>query len=156
MPNYHPIDYKSENTLKQLLARSRYLLFKSPDKWTASQKLRAGILFENDPDLQKAYSLTSCLRMICAKITIKGDARLSLTQGYDRVEKVGFRSFNTIAGIIYEHYNEILFFSNLSTNGSTKSFNAKIETFRAYLKGVVDIKNFFYRLTIRLVHKFHA
>jgi transposase len=29
------------NTLKQLLARSRYLLFKHPGKWTATQKERA-------------------------------------------------------------------------------------------------------------------
>jgi transposase len=31
------------DSLKQLLARSRYLLFKSPDKWTAKQKVRSKI-----------------------------------------------------------------------------------------------------------------
>lgn len=34
------------NPLKLLLARSRYLLFKSKDKWTASQRYRSEILFE--------------------------------------------------------------------------------------------------------------
>ena len=36
----------SGDTHKQLLARSRYLLFKSADKWTESQRQRAEVLFE--------------------------------------------------------------------------------------------------------------
>ena len=34
------------------LARSRYLLFKAPGKWTDSQKRRAGILFKQFPDIK--------------------------------------------------------------------------------------------------------
>ena len=45
------------DTRKQLLARSRYLLFKSADKWTDKQKHRAKLLFELYPDIKKAYSL---------------------------------------------------------------------------------------------------
>ncbi|MCS2228805.1 transposase [Bacteroides fragilis] len=41
-----------EDTLRQLLARSRYLLFKAPGKWTDSQKRRAGILFKQFPDIK--------------------------------------------------------------------------------------------------------
>ena len=60
----------------------------------------------------------------------------------------GFKSFNTIAGTIYEHYDEILnFFVNRSTNASAESFNAKIKAFRASLRGVIDIKFFLFRLT---------
>jgi transposase len=146
--NYHPTVYKNGDTPKQLLARSRYLLFKSSEKWTNSQKQRAEILFENYPDLQQAYSLTHSLRMIYNKNTIKDAARLSLAQWYDKVEKSGFKSFNTIAGTIYEHYDEILnFFVNRSTNASAESFNAKIKAFRASLRGVIDIKFFLFRLT---------
>lgn len=43
---YRPFTYANRDTRKQLLARSRYLLFKSSDKWTDSQKERASILFE--------------------------------------------------------------------------------------------------------------
>ncbi|ANQ59928.1 hypothetical protein BF638R_1423 [Bacteroides fragilis 638R] len=35
-----------------MLARSRYLLFKVPGKWTDSQKRRAGILFKQFPDIK--------------------------------------------------------------------------------------------------------
>jgi len=38
---YVPIFFENGDTRKQLLARSRYLLFKSPDKWSDSQKKRA-------------------------------------------------------------------------------------------------------------------
>jgi len=64
------------------------------------------------------------------------------------VGEYGFKSFNMIAGTIYEHYNEILnFFINSSTKASDESFNAKIKAFRASLRGVIDIKFFLFRLT---------
>ncbi|RLT75351.1 DDE transposase, partial [bacterium J10(2018)] len=43
------------DTLKELLARGRYALFKSPEKWTVSQRQRAGMLFRLYPDLKEAY-----------------------------------------------------------------------------------------------------
>ena len=145
---YQPVLFRNGDTAKQLLARSRYLLFKSPEKWTESQKLRSEILFEQYPDLQLGYSLTHSLRMIYAKNTIKDAARLSLARWYNKVSESGFKSFNTIAGTIYEHYDEILnFFINRSTNASAESFNAKIKAFRASLRGVIDIKFFLFRLT---------
>ena len=58
------VKYTSEllsngDTLKQLLARSRYLLYKSSSKWTENQSQRAIILFQRYPDLEKAYKLDS-------------------------------------------------------------------------------------------------
>jgi len=101
---------KNGDTPKQLLARSRYLLFKSPEKWSKSQKVRAEILFELYPDLKKAYSLTHSLRMIFVKNTVKDAARASLARWYNQVEEAGFNSFNVIAATVYEHYEEILNF----------------------------------------------
>ena len=43
---YKAEELENGDTLRQLLARSRYLLFKSPDKWTKSQKIRAEITFQ--------------------------------------------------------------------------------------------------------------
>ena len=43
---YEPFRYSNGDTRKELLIRSRYLLFKSADKWTDRQKQRAAILFE--------------------------------------------------------------------------------------------------------------
>ncbi|GHT56253.1 hypothetical protein FACS189446_8330 [Bacteroidia bacterium] len=86
--------------------------------------------------------------MIFSKNTIKDAARLSLARWYNRVAESEFKSFNTIAATVYEHYDEILnFFINRSTNASAGSFNAKIKAFRASLRGITDIKFFLFRLS---------
>lgn len=144
---YVPFRYGNGDTKKELLARSRYLLFKSADKWTASQKERAAILFKEYPDLKKAYGLSHSLRMIFAKNTIKDAARLSMARWYNQVEEAGFHSFNVIAATFYEHYDDILnFYNNRSSNAAAESFNSKIKNFRTALRGVVDGKFFLYRL----------
>ena len=53
--NFEPEFLENGDTVKQLLARSRYLLFKHKDKWTASQLRRANLLFEHYPLIKKAY-----------------------------------------------------------------------------------------------------
>ena len=144
---YIAIRYENGDSKKELLARSRYLLFKSSDKWTDSQKIRAGILFAEYPELEKAYGLSHSLRMILAKNTIKDVARLSMAKWYNKVEEAGFHSFNVIAATFYEHYDDILnFYNNRSSNAAAESFNAKIKQFRTALRGVVDEKFFLFRL----------
>jgi transposase len=135
------------DTKKQLLARSRYLLFKSGEKWTPKQKERANILFEMYPDIKKAYSLTHSLRMIFSCTKIKGVAYTKLARWFNDVTDSGFKSFNTISATIYTHYPNILnYFDNRSTNASAESFNAKIKAFRATQRGVRDIPFFLFRL----------
>lgn len=68
---FEPLILSNGDTLKQLLARSRYFLYKSKSKWSASQAERASLLFELYPDIQKAYSLTQELRNIFEKTTDK-------------------------------------------------------------------------------------
>ena len=126
--HYVPFRYPNGDTRKELLIRSKYLLFKSADKWSTKQKERAAILFEEYPDIQKAYSLCHSLRMIFAKNTIKDAARLSMARWYNKVEEAGFHSFNVIAATFHEHYDDILnFYNNRSSNAMAESFNAKIK-----------------------------
>ena len=144
---YVPFRYANGDTRKELLMRSRYLLFKSAEKWTERQKQRAAILFSEYPDIKKAYGLCHSLRMIFSKNTIKDAARLSMARWYNKVEEAGFHSFNVIAATFYEHYDEILYFyNNRSSNAMAESFNAKIKLFRANLRGVVDKKFFLFRI----------
>lgn len=144
---YEPFRYSNGDTRKELLIRSRYLLFKSANKWTARQKQRAAILFEEYPDIKTAYSLCHSLRMVFSKNTIKDAARLSMARWYNKVEEAGLHSFNVIAATFHEHYNEILnFYNNRSSNAIAESFNAKIKLFRANLRGVVDRKFFLFRI----------
>lgn len=142
-----PFRYPNGDTRKELLIRSRHLLFKSADKWTDRQKKRAAILFEEYPDIKKAYGLCHSLRMIFSKNSIKDAARLSMARWYNKVEEAGFHSFNVIAATFYEHYDDILnFFTNRSSNAMAESFNAKIKLFRANLRGVIDKKFFLFRI----------
>lgn len=144
---YEPFRYPNGDTRKELLIRSRYLLFKSADKWTDRQKQRAAILFDEYPDIKEAYSLCHSLRIIFSKNTVKDAARLSMARWYNKVEKAGLHSFNVIAATFYEHYDEILnFYNNRSSNALAESFNAKIKLFRANLRGVADKKFFLFRV----------
>lgn len=144
---YEPLRFRNGDTRPELLIRSRYLLFKSADKWTDRQKLRAEILFEEYPDIKLAYSLSHSLRMIFSKNSIKDAARLSMARWYNKVADAGFKQFNVIAATFYEHYDEILnFYINRASNASAESFNSKIKLFRANLHGVVDKKFFLFRI----------
>ena len=136
------------DTEKQLLARSRYLLFKSENNWTPSQVHRAEILFDRYPALEKAYQLSRELCRIYQHSKIKGIALTKLARWYDKVEKSGFKSFNTVARTIQNHYPTILnFFENRSTNASAESFNAKIKGFRRAFRGVRNMDFFLFRLS---------
>jgi transposase len=52
---YIPEILSNGDTLKQLLARSRYLLYKHEQNWTQQQALRANLLFDRFPDIKKAH-----------------------------------------------------------------------------------------------------
>ena len=146
--SYKPTVFSNGDTLKQLLARSRYLLFKKPTAWTASQKARAELLFELYPKLKEAYYLSLQLGAIYHQTKTKGIAFTKLAQWYDRVDKAKFPSFATVARTIEAHYETILnYFDNRSTNASAESFNAKIKAFRTAFRGVRDIKFFLFRVT---------
>jgi transposase len=145
---YVPDILSNGDTKKQLLARSRYLLFKSAEKWTEKQKIRAHILFDLYPDIKKAYSLTHSLRMIFSKNKVKGVAYTKLAKWFNDVTDSGFKAFNTISATIYTHYQNILnFFDNRSTNASAESFNAKLKAFRATQRGVTDMAFFLFRVS---------
>lgn len=144
---YLPFRFDNGDTKKQLLARSRYLLFKSAEKWSPSQKQRAKILFAQYPDIHKAFNLTHALRLIFSKTKAKEVGYTKLAHWYNQVTESGFKAFNTISATIYSHYQDILnFFDNRSTNASAESFNAKIKAFRSVLRGVRDVTFFLFRL----------
>jgi transposase len=115
---------ENRDTLKQLLARSRYLLFKKQQDWSVSQIHRAEILFRSYPDLQQAYQLSRQLSDIFTHSKERIIAFKKLALWYNDVEKASFKTFNIIAKTIENNYEKILnFFDNRSTNASAESFN---------------------------------
>jgi transposase len=140
--------FENGDTRKQLLARSRYLLYKTREKWTVSQNQRAEILFSQYPDLEKAYNLSDGLRKIYNQNIQKSVAMLKLAHWFKEVEESGFKAFSVLRKTIMNHYNEILnYFERRSTNASAESFNAKIKNFRVQLRGVRDKAFFLFRLS---------
>ena len=136
------------DTLKQLLARSRYLLFKKEVNWIPSQRHRAELLFKLYPDLHQGYKISQELSSILSHSKGRLVAFKKLALWYNKVEKLGFKSFNTIARTIQNNYQTILnYFDNKSTNASAESFNAKIKAFRAQFRGVSNVKFFLFRLS---------
>lgn len=143
-----PDRLENGDTHKQLLARSRYLLFKNKSKWTPSQIWRAELLFRYYPSLQQAYALAQGLGHIYHTIKDKGVAYMKLAKWYDEIEKAGFKSFNTVSRSVQQHYQTILnYFEKRSTNASAESFNAKIKAFRSQFRGVRNVAFFLYRLS---------
>ena len=145
---YIPKLLPNGDSVKQLLARSRYLLYKSREKWTQSQKQRAQMLFELYPDIKTAYNLNQQLRGIYNNNNDKHITMTKLAHWYRNVEESGFKNFNIVLNTITVNYQSILnYFDNRSTNASAESFNAKIKAFRSQFRGVRKIDFFLFRLS---------
>ena len=145
---HEPVVLSNGDTIRQLLVRSRHLLFKPENRWTSSQVQRARHLFQLFPDIKKAYELAQLLTYIYENNTQSNIAIVKLARWYNKVEESGFKDFNTVAKSIQVHYQGILnYFDNRSTNASAESFNAKLKSFRNEFKGVRDTKFFLFRLT---------
>lgn len=143
---YIPGVLSNGDTLKQLLARSKYLLYKTENDWTANQTKRAGLLFEKYPSLKTAYQLTLQFRAIY-KNTVKTNALEHFQKWKNKVEESNIEEFNTAVNSLEYHMENILnFFDNRNTNANAESFNSKIKNFRANLRGVTDVSFFLFRL----------
>ena len=142
-----PFRYSNGDTMKQLLARGRYLLFKPSSKWTKSQKERSDILFNEFPDLKKGYDLSMMFRSTYENTTERKVAKVKLDNWYRKVEEKKFKSFITASESIKNHEGWILnYFPERETNASAESFNAKLKGFRSLVRGVSDTKFFLYRI----------
>ena len=114
-----------------------YLLYKKESLWTESQRVRAGILFREYPDIKKAYYFSMRLGLIYHQCRHKDVALTRLARWYDEVDKSGFLVFGRVARSIQTHYLEIInYFERRSTNAASESFNANIKNFRSQFRGV--------------------
>lgn len=143
-----PTKLSNGDTLKQLLVRSRYLLFKSPDKWTKTQDDRATVLFDKYKDIKEFYYLGLELGRIYSTNYDKNVARVKLALWFNKVEDKGNLHFRTVISTFKQHYERILnFFDYRLTNANAESFNAKLKQLRASFRGITDAKFFLFRAT---------
>jgi len=144
---YQPRIFENGDTKKQLLARSRYLLFKSSGKWHEQQQKRSVILFREFPELQKAYELSMMFRACYENSHAIPEAKESFAKWYQKVEEKNIDSFVVAAESIRLHETTILnYFIDRSTNASAESFNAKLKNFRTVVRGVRDKKFHLFRV----------
>lgn len=143
--------YRNGDTKKQLLAKSRHLLFMPKTKWTESQWERASNLFHEFPDIKKAYDLSMCFRSIFENAKNKEEAkkRMKIMKMWmETVKESGLETMQSCANTVDSHLGKILnYFLDSSTNAAAESFNAKLKGFRSLVRGVRDIKFFLYRIT---------
>jgi transposase len=99
---YAPEILSNGETLKQMLARSRYLLYKSEHNWTLEQATRASILFDLYPDIRKAYTLSQKLSWIYSNTTDRIIAFSRLAKWFEEVEQAGFKVFNILSKTFYD------------------------------------------------------
>nr|WP_166763716.1 transposase [Flavobacterium psychrophilum] len=143
---YIPLTFDNDDSPKQLLARSRYIMAKKPNQWTENQKIRAELLFRNYPLLHQAYKHTLEFRNIYEE-TSKEIAREKMTNWVQKTKQLNMTVFNTAANSLNYHLETILnFFKNRHNNANAESFNSKIKLFRANQRGVVDVKFFLFRM----------
>lgn len=144
---YKAETFENGDTKKQLLARSRYLLFKSENKWHQSQRKRSEILFKKFPELKNAYELSMLFRSCYEHSHSIQEARESFSKWYLKVEEKNIDSFTVAAESVRLHEKTILnYFINRSTNASAESFNAKLKSFRSVVRGVRDKKFHLFRV----------
>ena len=143
---YDAFIFDNGDTLKELLVRSRYLLYTFEEEWTNNQRKRARVLFNKYPILESVYHLTLEFRSIY-KAASKEKALTQFQEWKNKITNAKIEEFNTVLNSLEYHIENILnFFHNRSTNANAESFNSKIKGFRANLRGVTDVKFFLFRL----------
>ena len=138
---FRPKTFSNGDTRKQLLARSRYFLYKPQSRWTKTQKQRAEILFREYPEISEAYHLSMYFRN-CYEYKNKN---YKFQDWIEKVESTALREMKVAAQTIKRHLGGILnYFENGATNAAIESFHAKLKLFRQRIRGVVD-KSFFWQ-----------
>lgn len=144
---YKTEELENGDTPKQLLARCRYIIAKKPNEWSNNQNKRAAILFERYPLLKTAYLHVLEFRNIY-ETQYQDQAKKYFQKWIEKTNELKIKEFNTVANTVKNNFKNILnFFINRHTNANAESFNSKIKLFRANLRGVVDTKFFFFRLS---------
>lgn len=143
-----PKTYGNGDTLKQLLARSRYLLFQFEKNWSESQKERAAILFREFPEIEKAYRLMCHFRHFYqVKVGDTPKAKKKLKEWHEEVSKEEIEEMMNFASTISAHEGTILtYFETGQTNAFAESLNSQIQRFVQSNSGTNDRDFFHFRL----------
>jgi transposase len=134
----------------ELLTRSRYVLFKRTENWTASQQNRASLLFETFPSLKTTYELAQQIRQWLDIQNIgnyQWQIEKQLIHWYDCAEQARLPEVENLIRLIGSHEEKIMnYFKTGKTNAKAEAMNGKIQRFISANYGVRDKDFFLYRL----------
>jgi transposase len=143
---------KLENgeTALECLARSRYLLFKYQDDWTARQTHRAMALFKKYPDIEKAYHLSCEFRKWMRKENVGVSNQIlqnQLNKWYKNVEDAGIDELLNFKYTVKRNQLEIMnYFIFGATNAIAENINSKIQRFIMINQGTRHREFFYFRM----------
>lgn len=145
-----PTIHDNGDDTKQLLTRSRYLLYKYESEWNSNQIKRAQILFDTFPKLFDIYILVIEFREWYSKLNI-GESRLKLEQSLlewiETIRKFKSTHLKALATSIKRHRGQILNYFILGySNATAEALNRNIKRFIGVNYGIRDLNFFYFRL----------
>ena len=141
----------SGETIKELLAKSRYLLFSFESEWTDTQRQRAKLLFERFPEIKEAYGIICAFRNFykckTGEAQSRHRAREALEKWYAKAKASNIEEVKNFVHTVQSHEGEILhYFDGGHTNAFAESLNNKIQNFVRSNYGIRDRDFFHFRL----------
>lgn len=147
LPKFKNERLQNGDTRKQLLARSRGLLFKFPTQWSKLQTERAKVLFSEYAELKQAYYLMIQFRTFynCRDPLT---AKHSLEKWLHVVDESDLSELKNFAFIVKNHRPEIMnYFENLRTNAKAETLNSHIQRFFINNYGIRNRDFFHFRIS---------
>jgi len=149
---FHYKEERLENgeTPLEILARSRYLLYKYPHQWKPWQHKRAIALFHFYPEIEASYKLCCQFRDWLSEKNI-GKPYLpidkELHQWYEDMESADIEELLNFMAMVESNEDMIRnYFIEGETNALAESVNSKIQKFVSSNRGTRDKDFFFFRL----------
>ena len=154
--DYDETILENGDSVLQLLARSRGLLFTMPHNWTPQQRHRANILFRLFPKIQRAYYLVNKIRRWYkpppGKITYqttKDKKREYIAKIIKELQNSDIPELKNIAFLLKRNLENILnYFIAKETNALAEAINQKLQRFISSNYGTRNIKFFLFRVKI--------
>jgi len=142
------------DTVLQLLARSRGLLFLFPQQWSEQQKQRARVLFKHFPEIEKAYRAVIKIRIWYKPTIAKTSYKKTRDQKRIQIQiiikdliKSGIDELKNIAFMIKKNLNPILhYFIAKESNAKAEALNRNLQRFVNMNYGARNMQFFLFRI----------
>lgn len=140
------VRFSNQETIKELLTRSRGLLFKFPHQWSDRQLERAKILFTEYPEIRDAYLLMLEFRRFYNSKDV--DTALKKLEKWQlNIQDSGLPEMQNFAHQIDRHKADILnYFDTRKTNASAEGLNSHLQRFFMNNYGIRNRDFFHFRI----------